>query len=55
VGGAAHWRVRVFHDAKGRVVPHQYLLLLDEPVPGGAGNGDFQDEVLLLTGVDLVK
>lgn len=54
--GAGHyWRVRVFRDAKGKVVPHRYLLLLDEPVPGGSGNGDFQDEVLLLTGVDLVK
>lgn len=54
-GGATYWRVRVFRDAKGKVVPHQYLLMLDEPVPGGPGNGDFQDEVLLLTGVVLVK
>ncbi|RKS71280.1 hypothetical protein CLV35_3076 [Motilibacter peucedani] len=46
-----NWRVLRVRDAAGAVVPGAYLLCLDEPIPGGSPNNDFQDEVFLLTGV----
>jgi len=54
---AARWQVRQILGARGVPLAHTYVLCLDEPNPVGqaAPNGDYQDEVLLLTGADLVS